>query len=53
MMNRERVSLLYFCVGELLREEQWMLHRLTWSRKLKILLQILLLMLLKGGLKEA
>ena len=47
LMNREPVPLLDICVRELLREEQL----LSWSKKLKILLQFLLLMLLKGDLK--
>ena len=50
-MNREPVPLLDICVRKLLREEHGSLHRLSWSGKLKILLQFLLLLLLKGDLK--
>ncbi|XP_075515609.1 uncharacterized protein LOC142550257 [Primulina tabacum] len=39
LMTRDPVPLLDICVGELLRKKNGSLHWLSWSRKLKILLQ--------------
>jgi hypothetical protein len=42
LMNREPVPFLDICVGELLKEEQWIITQAVLEKKAKILLQFLL-----------